>query len=164
MKRQYHEQTYSQAVPITQPPLLRLSKAVADLDVQTWLLPGCEIVSGESTGFERVHILKKARMFFISPSGSHCQAPSTLMRSKFHSKRPRIRRISMYDRLREHQQRILQNSQTFKVAYCFPIQPLGPSENGCAPFLTSVEYASSSHRSGMNESQSRKLAGLCDAA
>ena len=50
------------------------------------------------------------------------------------------------------------------ISYCFPMQPLGPSENGWAAFLKSLSYSFPIHLSGIKLSQSLKFFSLWDAA
>lgn len=78
-----------------------------------------------------------------SSFGFHSGAPSANSRSKFHNSAPRINLSSTYVKF-------------------LPMQPRGPSENGCAAFLMSLQKRAfdsgvSRKRSGMKESGLAKL-------
>lgn len=96
-----------------------------------------------SSGFSHV---RKARICFISPRGSHSSAPSADSISKPHNRRPIIRRCSMYER-------------------CFPIHPRGPSEKACeAPNLSLAYSLLFNQRSGRYSSGLVQLSSLWHAA
>lgn len=101
----------------------------------------------------------KACLNFISPSGFQRGAPSVLIISKFQNRRAISTLISMYARLKR---RYVSHeiTQLGINTHFFPMQFLGPRENGCAAFFTSPSYSFSIHLSGINSSGFLKCAGL----